>query len=242
MKTENYSLFDEKWQFGRFDTFWQILTHLAAIWSHLAVFGRYLVTFGRIWPHFGSICQYLASFWLNMPVFGLDMAQYAGIWPRYGSIWLNISHLASIWLNNSHLASIWLITGPLASLLAHWPHYWPIGLITVPLPPYPVPHTTPYPTTPIPPTRYPPMHHPRGHHDQCTQRPSQHKEAVHQASFSLNTRGHIDNPMSIFGFTGKSDTFQYGLQQGFAEMTVFETFLAILWQNGCFWDFLAQLR
>ena len=132
--------------------------------------------------------------------------------------------------NTAIWPQIWLFGskyGYLASNMAIWPQYGlntgqiPInGLNTGQIPlngpilvPYPIPVPIP-PCThpPVPPPGYPTTwHHPlpttgrqRAHHQRGAQRP----EAVHWASFVLNTRGLVAHPVSIFGNRVKSDVFR----------------------------------
>lgn len=121
----------------------------------------------------------------------------------------------------------------------------PMAVLTVtmaiPIPPCP---TTPCPmATPIP--HYPaPIPHAPPHHRAVYRHPLSmpQPESVHQASFGLKTKTHMNIPVFIFGMAIKSDTFPYGLQQGFQEMTVFRHFSAVFTVFDCFWRFWAHNR
>ena len=205
-------------QFGsfwrQFDVIWAILT---SIWLHFGQFCGIWLHFGQfcgIWlhfavfccicGHFGCILLYLWPFWL---FYGCFVANMAVLWP----IWLFYGQYCTIMANMANNSQYWPIT-------ANTSQYWPITANNGPLPTntgqyphtrYPITHTpcTHTPHTPVPPY---PMHPPppcrtRRH------RPLRVLEAVHQATFGLNTRGLVKHLVTIFGRSGKSDTFQYGL-------------------------------
>ena len=127
-------------------------------------------------------------------------------------IWLFYGHFDGFTANLAVFGQYWQYWPVLGCIGQYWPYCTGTGP-TVPVLAIPIPHTgthTPYPWPPpyhIPgyPTHHCPLLHAHGH--AVTHR-SQRPEAGHQASFLLNTKGHVYILMAIFGMTAKSDTFR----------------------------------
>ena len=183
-----------------------------------------------ILPHFVCIWPYLAVFWLYLPVFGCILTVFDRIWLYFDCIGRYWPYIGWYW---SVLAVYWLVLVGIGRVLAcTGPLYWPYPY------PVPIPHTMHH---PLPHTRVP---HPTtgccpAHRSSCPHR-SQRPEAVHQASFRLNTKGLIDIPVAIFGVLCKSDTFRGAFHPDFRKSAVFDRFYVNFRVFDRFYAILAQ--
>ena len=183
----------------------------------------------QIQPNTANLPQ-IQSNTANWPQYRL-IASIPANWPQYRAYWPCTGHTG---LYTGNTGPVPVILACIPVILACTGH---TGL-------YPYPYRYPYPThtpTPLPPMSIAPT-------ARCTSgcmlivslQQSRRTQVVHQASFVLETKGHIDITVSIFSTGAKSDISRGALHPDFSKSAVFGMFLAVLCNFDCFWPILAQ--